>query len=306
MPKIIFKWFLNVFAILFLNICVLAQNESNDSLQIADSLSDSIFEFNFFMIDLTYTNNRAITKDQSSENIPAFISDFSFLHKKGIYTGINYTNYINTDTSSYDLDFSLGYQNVFFNNIVDIDLSYTYHKYTGVDDYKGIDYTQKVNLNTGFTYQMMYLYADGDFYVDNKNYFTEFGVSNVLDFDDFLIKDDFLLIQPTVSFTYGTDYWLYNVYESYINNILLPILKFRGYQTVNISTEDVVEKYLNNNGLSTNTYSYQGVDFVIPVTYGIGSVSFSLAWMYSIPSDKLKSFGIKEQSGYYASLSFIF
>lgn len=113
MPKIFFKWFLNAFAILFLNICVLAQTESNDSLQIADSLSDSIYEFNFFIIDLTYTNNRAITKDQSSENIPAFISDFSFLHKKGIYTGINYTNYFNTDTSSYDLDFSLGYQNVF-------------------------------------------------------------------------------------------------------------------------------------------------------------------------------------------------
>jgi len=306
MPNIFLKWFLTGSVLLFLNISVFSQTEISDSIQVADALLDSIYKFNFFMIDLSYTNNKSTSKEQTSEDIPAFISDFSFLHKTGVYADFNYTNYIKTDTSSYDLDFSLGYQKDFFNDALDIDLSYTYHKFNGIDDYKGIDYNQKINLNTGFTYKMMYIYANEDFYLDNKNHFTEYGVSNVLDFDDFLIKDDFLLIQPTVSFTYGTDYWLYDIYESYINNILLPILKYRGYQTDNISVEDVVEKYLDNNGLSTSTYSYQGIDFVVPVTYGIGSISFSAAWMYSIPSDKLKAFGIKEQSGYYVSLSFIF
>jgi hypothetical protein len=283
-----------------------SQVESNDSTQLSDTLTETDYEFSFFMFDFNYTNNKAKTKDQADETIPAFIGDATFLHKTGLYAGFMYTSYLNADTSSYDIDLQAGFQKYFFDDFRDIDLNYTYHEFAGMNDFNGIDYNHAINASTGITYEMLYLSGDGNFYLDNKNYFTSFSVGILLDFENVLTKDDFLFIQPTVSVNQGTDYWLYELYEPYIQNVLLPILKFRGYQTENITTEDIVERYLRNNGLSTNTYTYQGVDFLVPISYGINSISATFSWMYYIPSDKLKAFGMKDQSGFLISLSFIF
>jgi|GEM_PF-1305061 len=291
---------------LFLPDAILGQVESNDSIQNSDTLIETNTEFNFYMFDFSYTNNNIKTKDQSEETIPAFIGDVSFLHKTGLYADFMYTNYLNADTSSYDIDLEAGFQKYFFDDFWDIDLNYTYHKYNGISDFKGIDYNHAINASTGITYEMLYLSGDGNFYLDNKNYFTSISVGILLDFESILTKDDFIFIQPIVTINQGTDYWLYDIYEPYIKNVLLPILKYRGYPTENLTTQDIVERYLENNNLSTNTYTYQGVDFLIPITYGIGSFSASFSWMYYIPSDKLKAFGMKDQSGYILSLSLIF
>jgi len=282
------------------------QVESNDSTQLSDTLTETDYEFNFYLFDFSYTNNKVKTKDQTEETIPAFIGDASFLHKTGIYAGLMYTNYLNADTSSYDIDLQAGFQKYFFDDFWDIDLNYTYHKYNGMLDFKGVDYNHAINATTGITYEMLYLSGDGNFYLDNENYFTSISVGILLDFENILTKNDFIFIQPSVTINQGTDYWLYDIYKPYIENVLLPILKYRGYPTQNLTTEDIVERYLRNNDLSTNTYTYQGVDFIIPITYGINSVSASFSWMYYIPSDKLKAFGMKDQSGYILSLSFIF
>ncbi|PLX23112.1 MAG: hypothetical protein C0597_01405 [Marinilabiliales bacterium] len=293
--------------ILFITTCSFGQTVEEDSVSVSDSIDYSDIEFNFYMLDFHYTNNKIKSKGSNPDiTIPAFISDFTFLHKTGVKTGVMLTNYTNADTLSYDLDFLLGYQKDFFNNKLDVDLSYMYHNFTGMNDFKGLNYNHIVNVSSGFTYKMIYFYADATFHLDDKNYFLDLGYTSNIDFESILVKDDYLFILPTVSVTFGTDYWLYDIYEPYIENFLIPYLHYRGYPTYNLTTEDLVERYLQNQGLSTNTFSYQGIDFLLPITYGIGSVSASFSWMYYIPSDKLKAFGLKDQSGYIVSLSFIF
>ncbi len=278
-----------------------------DSISTTDSIDYSDVEFSFFMMDFNYTNNKIKTKGKISDIIiPAYITNLSFLHKSGIQTGLMITNYSDADTLSYDLDFLLGYQKSFHKDLFDVDASYIYHYYKGEYNYEGLNYNHALNVSAGFTYKMLYLYGDGFFLLDNENYFTDAGATINVDFEDIFFKNDYLYIMPSVSFNFGTDHYLYDIYEPYINNVLIPYLRFKGYQTFNISTEEIIKRYLENQDVSTNTFSYQGVDFLVPVTFGIGSVSATFSWMYYIPSEKLEVFGMKDQTGYIISLSFIF
>ncbi len=88
----------------------------------------------------------------------------------------------------------------------------------------------------------------------------------------------------------------------FINNLLNP----ESRPEPNLTSQEIIKRHLQNQGVSTNTYSYQGFDFLIPVIYGFNSVSVSFSWMYYIPSEKVNVFGIDNQSGYIISLSFIF
>jgi hypothetical protein len=305
---IFYKWiFINFLLLVIIKpICIIGQNTKTDTLQISDTTKCIDEEFSFFMLDVSYTNNKVDSKDQTNEPIPVLFTDVSYFHKSGIWTGLMFSDYLSADSLSYDFDFQLGFQKYLFNDLIDFDINYTYHKFYGESTFEGIKYKHALNTSTGLTYEFIYLYADGNFYLDNENYFTNFGLSLTNDLDKVFFKNDYLLIQPTASVTYGTDYWLYDIYEPYIENVFIPILRFRGYPVENLSSEDIIERYLSNNGLSTNTYSYQGVDLFIPVTYGISNVSLMFCWMYYIPSEKLKAFGMRNQSGYFISLSFIF
>lgn len=289
--------------------CIIGQNTKTDTLQISDTTEYVNEEFSYVMLDVSYTNNKVESKDQTNEPIPVLFTDVSYFHKSGIWTGLMFSDYLNADSLSYDLDFQLGFQKYLFNDLFDFDINYTYHKFYGKSSFEGIKYKHALNASAGLTYEFFYLYADGNFYLDNENYFTDFGLSLTNELDKVFFKNDYLYIQPTGSVTYGTDHWLYDIYEPYIENNL-PYFKFilrnRGFQVENLTSEDIIDLYLSNNGLSTNTYSYQGVDLFIPVTYGIGNVSLMFSWMYYIPSDKLKAFGMRNQSGYIISLSFIF
>ncbi|MFC2152612.1 hypothetical protein ACFLSE_08800 [Bacteroidota bacterium] len=278
-----------------------------DTIQIVDTIDYSDTEFNFIMLDFYYTNNKIKNKGNiPEETVPAIISNATYLHKTGLKADVMLTNYSGADSLSYDVDFQLGFQKSFLKDYIDVDLNYLYHKYSGITEFEGINYNHALNLSTGLTYEMIYLYADGNFYLDNENYFTDFGLTINVDFENLLFKNDFLFILPTLSLTFGTDYWLYDIYEPYIENFLIPWLDYRGFPVNNLSTEVIIERYLENQGLSTNTYSYQGIDFLIPVTFGINSFSVSFSWMYYIPSDKLKAFSMKDQSGYMISLGLIF
>ena len=305
---IFYKWiFINFLLLVIIEPnCIIGQNTKTDTLQISDTTKCVGEEFSFVMLDVSYTNNKVDSKDQTNEPIPVLFTDISYFHKSGIWTGLMFSDYLSADSLSYDFDFQLGFQKYLFNDLFDFDINYTYHKYYGESSFEGIKYKHALNASTGLTYEFIYLYADGNFYLDNENYFTDFGLSLTNDLDKIFFKNDYLFIQPTLSVTYGTDYWLYDIYKPYVENYLIPILRFRGYNVDNLSSEDITEQYLRNNGLSTNTYSYQGVDLFIPVTYGISNVSLMFCWMYYIPSDKLKAFSMRNQSGYFISLSFIF
>ncbi len=305
---IFYKWiFINFLLVVIIEPnYIIGQNTKTDTLQISDTTECVDKEFSFFMLDVSYTNNKVDSKDQINEPIPVLFTDISYFHKSGIWTGLMFSDYLSADSLSYDFDFQLGFQKYLFNDLFDFDINYTYHKFYGESTFEGIKYNHALNASTGLTYEFFYLYADGNFYLDNENYFTNFGLSLTNNLDKVFFKNDYLYIQPTASITYGTDYWLYDIFKPYIENYLIPLLRFRGYPVDNLSSEDLTKQYLSNNGLSTNTYSYQGVDLFIPVTYGISNVSLMFSWMYYIPSDKLKAFGMRNQSGYFISLSFIF
>jgi len=306
--KRLFNLLLLVFLVIKIN--CFGQSTKSDTLATTDTTNYSDVDFNFFMMDFSYTNNKIKTKTSESDmKIPAFLSDFTFLHKTGVYANMAFANFTGADTLTYDYELRLGYQKSFFNEALDVDFSYYYHGVGGMDDYKGIDYNHALDVSLGGTYRFIYAYTNGNFYLDNENYFTDFGINFIVDFEGIFSKDDYLFIMPGISTSFGTDTWIYDIYKPVIENNMAYIRYYlfnQGYQVANLTSEQAFDYYLIERGVSTNTYSYHGLDLSAPIIYGINSVAVSLAYLYYFPSDKLELFGIKEQSGFMVSLSFIF
>lgn len=262
------------------------QENNSDTIPINDvSKSDSSeyeIENTYLNFDLTYTNNKINSKRQETENVPGFFGGISFNHKIGLYTDISIIDYSKASIQTYDYDFTLGFQKDFL-NLIDINLYYDYHGFKGDTLYQGIDYNHSGGLSLGLTLKSLYFFADGYIYSGKTdNYFLDIGISAIEQFDEIFTRNDYILLQPTISASYGTDYYLYENMGSIRKKYVLYIL--------------------NNRGFKTEEFEYQGIDIMVPVSYGIGDLSFMFAWMYYIPSDKFKFIGWTDQSGYIISL----
>ncbi len=62
--------------------------------------------------------------------------------------------------------------------------------------------------------------------------------------------------------------------------------------------------YLLSSGYSFNSFSYEGFDIFIPVSYGINNTYLSFSWLYRIPGDKYKYLGWENQSSFMISLTY--
>jgi hypothetical protein len=279
-------YILFIFAINFLTY---GQENNTDTIPIAeDSESDSTeneLDYNYLNFDLTYTNNKINSRRQETKHVPGLLGGISFNHKIGLYTDISIIDYFEASIQTYDYDFTLGFQKD-IKSIIDIDLYYDYHGFKGDTLYQGIVYNHSGGLSLGLTLKTLFLFANGYIYSGKtENYFLDIGISAIEQFDEIFTKNDYILLQPTISASYGTDYWLYEN--------MGPIRK------------KYVLYILTNRGFKTEEFEYQGIDIMVPVSYGIGDLSLMFAWMYYIPSDKFKFIGWTDQSGYMISLSYM-
>lgn len=255
-----------------------------------NNIIDENDNFSFLMINASYTNNNLeylvnVTNDEyETTKIPTLFTNLSYVNKTGLYLGGSYANYFNANTETYEYDIEAGYQK-YFDNGFDIDLYYTKHKFSGDTLLKGINYEHSLNFSTGMDIGKFYLSTDLSYLLSEKNnFFFDINLSRLIQIDKILFNKDILMINPTISLSFGTDYWIYED--------MTPAERY---------AESV---YLKSNGFSYNSFSYEGFDIFVPITYGIGSTYLSFSWLYRIPGEKYKFLGWENQSGFMLSLTY--
>ena len=251
---------------------------------VTDSTKTETSDFSFLMLNASYTNNNLEYLTGVTEKIPTLFTNIMFAHKLGIYVGGSYANYFNTNIQSFEYNINAGFQK-YYDNGFDFDLAYSYHEYEGDTLLEGLNYDHSVGLSGGIDIGKLYLSGDIS-YLHSKtdNYFLDFSLSRSITVEGLLFKTDVLIINPSVSLSFGTDYWIYQD--------MTPLEK---YSTA-IS--------LRTDGYSINSFSYEGFDFFVPVSYGINSTYLTFSWLYRIPGNKYKSLGWENQSGIMISLTY--
>jgi hypothetical protein len=259
-----------------------AQHTLSDTLNI-DSVPEKLVSY--FLIDLGYTNNSFSNKNIQTTDISAAMADVSFYHTSGVWASLMPVAYANANTPSYDFDALAGYQH-FFNNGFDINAYYLYHNYSGDSSYMGINYKHSFNVSVGYSYGGLYAYAGGyNLMGESDNYFANLGLGYYKEFYLGKHKKDYISIFPLVSFTFGTDYWVYD-----------------GLSRIDFYT---TQRSLKENGYSSNTFDFQSVDAMIPLSFTHKNSTVLLTYLYTLPTQKYSFLGWENQSGLIVSYTYL-
>lgn len=259
-----------------------SQNKDNAT----EDITQDNENFSSIMLNASYTSNSLEYLSGVTEKIPTLFTNLSFLHKSGFYSGIGYSNYFNDSVQSNDYNIDAGYQK-YFNNGFDIDLSYSWHNFKGDSLLEGINYDHSVSLMLGQEIEKMYLSGDFSYKIGNtNNFFFDLNLSQFIQIDRLFSKNDVLLINPGISLSFGTDYWLYE----------------------NMTADEKLATFidLRNSGYSFDTFSYESFNFLIPISYGIKNTYLTFSWLYKMPGQKYKYLGWENQSGFMFSLTYFF
>lgn len=232
---------------------------------------------NLLMLSLSYTSNNMKTKNYEYDRIPAYLIDINYFHKKGFTGALHYTNYYNASQNTYEAEVQIGYQKELLTNFT-VSSHYARREFVGDTTYEGLAQKNTLDLAFAYTWKFVDLQATNS-YLNGKsnNYFLDLDLGLSFDIDHLLFKNDFLLINPTISATFGTDFWV--------------------YQNLTTNFERAVTHYLTNHGFKSQRFEYQNISVFIPVVYSVGNVGFMLNWFYSWPSAKLAQLSWKDQTG---------
>jgi len=270
-----------VFLSFLLFIPQLLKSQTDTTLTSTDANLDN---YSSAMINLSYTNNNLENLSGETENIPTLFSNISYFHKSGIYADFGYAKYFGDITSSKDFDINAGYQKYFLNGF-NFDINYTWHKYSGDTIMEGFNYNHATNLIMEYELGKFSISTDLTYYMGNtNNYGFDLNLSRFISIDKIFFKTDALYINPTLSASFGTDYWLFEDMSESEQNSLFADLKKSGY--------------------TYETFSYESFNFYLPVSYGIGNIYFTFSWLYKVPSSKYKYIGWENQSSIMLSLSY--
>ncbi len=254
---------------------------------ISDSIgSNNVGNENYssIMLNVSYTNNNLEYLSGTTEKIPTLFANGTFTHKWGLYAGASYAAYLSDTIASSEYEFTAGYQK-YFDNGFDMDLSYKWHQYDGDTLLEGLNYKHALGLMIGQEFGKFYISADASYAIGNtNNLFAEISFSRFFQINHIFSKHDVLLINPGISVSFGTDYWL--------------------YENMTLAEKQSSFMSLKNAGYTPETFSYEGFNIFIPVSYGIKSVYLSASYLYRIPGSKYEFLGWENQSGFMFSLTY--
>ncbi len=263
---------------------LIAQSIINDTIDtnVSDSSETSI-DFDLLMIGLSYNNNNIKYKNLDNNiKMPIYGADISYYHKSGIWTSINYSDYYNANISTNEIELQLGFQKTLL-EFIDLDFNYGYHNFKGDPVYEGISYQHSLNGSLGFNTKYISFTADAySMHGLANNYFTDFGASFNVDINDLFFKNDFLLFNPGISTSFGTDGWIFE-----------DLTPAQGWGK---------KRYLSQRGYTTEKFDYLSLVFTVPIIYSYKNISLSYSWFYSMPSNKLKAINWEDQSGFMISV----
>lgn len=271
---------ISVVCLLLLSQYLFAQN-TKDTIQLKNFDDDN---YSSIMLNVSYTNNNLEYLSGTTEKIPTLFLNGTFTHKWGLYAGGSYTSYLSDTIASSEYEITAGYQK-YFDNGFDLDLSYNWHNYNGDTLLEGLNYQHALGVMIGQELGKFYLSGDASYMIGNtKNLFAELSFSRYFQINHIFSKHDVLLINPGISVSFGTDYWL--------------------YENMTIAEKQSSFMSLKNAGYTPETFSYEGFNIFVPVSYGIKSVYLSASYLYRIPGSKYEFLGWENQSGFMFSLTY--
>lgn len=241
-------------------------------------------EFSSVMFNVSYTSNNMEYLTGVTEKLPTLFATISYFHKTGLYTGIDYSSSSGDSLNSHEYSLQAGYQK-YFDNGFDIDLSYSWHNFSGDSLLDGINYNHSIDLSAGIEAGKFYLSGNGSYKLGTtNNFFSELSLSRFIQIDKIFTKHDVLMINPGISISFGTDYWL--------------------YENMSLTEKQTTFAELENQGYSYENFSYEGFTIFLPVSYGIKNIYLTGSWLYKIPGNKYEYLGWENQSGIMFSLTY--
>jgi hypothetical protein len=266
--------------ILFTHYYTFGQN-SSDSIG-SNNVSDE--NYSSIMLNVSYTNNNLEYLSGTTEKIPTLFANGTYTHKWGLYAGASYTAYLSDTIASSEYELTAGYQK-YFDSGFDLDLSYNWHKYNGDTLLEGLNYQHSIGLMLGQELGKFYLSGDATLTLGtSNNIFAGISFSRFIQFNNLFSKHDVLLINPGISVSFGTDYWL--------------------YENMTLAEKQSTFMSLKNAGYTSEAFSYEGFNIFVPVSYGIKSIYLSASYLYRIPGSKYEFLGWENQSGFMFSLTY--
>jgi hypothetical protein len=238
----------------------------------------------YIMLNTSFTNNNIDYRLGVSEKMPSLFNNINYFHKSGLYTGVSLSNYFHDSLQSADYDIVLGYQK-YFDNGFDFDINYTWHNFSGSSIMQVIDYNHAFDLMSSYEVRNNYFTTDFSMLAGQQgiNYFLNFDIIHFITFYNVLNENDVLMINPSISLSFGTDNWVYSDLSSDEQTNVFQSLESMGY--------------------SYQNFSYQSINIFVPVSYGIGNFYFSLSGLYRFMGGKFKTLGMASGFGMMASVT---
>lgn len=255
-----------------------------DNIQADTIKSESDEKFDLLLLSTNFMRTAIKYSDNSGTKVNSLLTDVYLYQKTGFYAGISYNRYFKSEIHSYEFDTKIGYDKL-FDNWLNVNASYNFHRFVGDESFEGLEYNHQFNFETSATYNIFSASVSNSFIpAANINNFTDFSLSVYFSKEKLLKKNDYFTFSPQLSFSTGTDAWLYAEMTDFEKTTTKSYLQMEGFNN---------RKY---NFLSTNLY--------LPVSYSLGNVMLGLTYSYSIPSPKFKALGWANQSGVTISFSF--
>nr|MDA3779142.1 hypothetical protein [Bacteroidales bacterium] len=269
--------------LIFIPLTSISQNTKDT---INNNITSENEDFSSAIVNISYTNNNLEYLTGATENIPTLFNTISYIHKSGFYAGGTYSNYFSDSIQSHEYTVGAGYQK-YFENGFDIDLNYNMPKFSGDSLLMGLDYNHSLDLMFGYEIDKLYFSGDlASMFGETNNLFLNFSLSRSFQLNHIFFDNDICLINPTLSLSFGTDYWIYE----------------------NMTSDDksIIFSDLTQSGYSHENFSYEGLNIFFPVSYGINNIYITFSWLYRIPGNKYELIGWDNQSGIMLSLTYFF
>ncbi len=244
----------------------------------------------FLLTSLSYTTNNNSSRMTNAIKMPALMANAAYYSNIGLSASASYFKYLSPDTNTYELEFRAGYEKTLFNHL-DVEVSYTNRTFRGDEAYEGISYRHNLGISGAYRLGDLTLNADNSFmFGATKNYFLDLSLSYDIKFDRFLLKNGYLAISPTLTTSFGTNYWIQGTIDHIWGN-------GHGGGPGGMHPGKFVPK---------RNFDYQNFSLILPVQYTLGSFTLSGGWFYAIPSRTLKDLKWTNQSGFLVSLNYAF
>jgi len=238
----------------------------------------------FLLTSLSYTTNNNSSRLANAIRMPAAMANISWYSNFGLWASADYFKYLAPDTNTFELEFQAGFEKTFGANF-DLDFSYTNRRFTGDHAYEAIAYNHAFALSGAYRLAGFTATADNSFMIGpTNNYFLDLSLSYDFKFDKLLFKNGFLMISPTLTGSFGTNYWV----QGTIDNIW-------GHHMGGSHPPPFLPK---------RNFDYQNFSLILPVQYSLGNFTLSCAGFLAVPSKELKKHFWTNQSGFLVSLSY--